>query len=248
MKGLGVLVLVAAAFFAGYKARPRMTAEVMATWWAKYGLGREAPKRQLDTQRYRADLGVNYPRQLAISSAEDIAARRRALAAYLWRGGENVWSQRPAQVEPRIFYAPLADIPNLASVDRLRVTMPPGIDSLVYFLHADQPRDCLMVYQEGHRHSFLEHKEFIRRMVREGCDVLALSLPLTAPINPGAKISHPRFGELSLDEVDDLEFLDSEKRSSLHYFFTPVIVALNHALAAHSYGHVGMAGFSGGGW
>lgn len=245
---LGIVLAIAlAAFFSGYKLRPRLTAETVYSAYAKYILGQPSHKQALDEGGIDTVDETDFRRLIGINRLEDADNLRAALGAFLFRGEPAGMSRRPDRVETDILFPPLAEL-KLASVDVLTVDMPFGVDSKVYHLKAAQRRSCLMIYQEGHRVSFLERKQFLRRMVGEGCDVLALSLPLTGGMNARPLIDHPRFGRLLLNDPDDLQLLDSQHYSSLAYFVMPLVAALNHALDQRSYDLIGATGFSGGGW
>lgn len=246
LRSLLIAAAVVAAFVAGYKLQPRLTAERLYTAYAKY-------VKQQPSHKYGPGevidpvMSTDFARLIELHTPQQVAAKRAAMAAYVFRGGEAGLGRLPDAVERDVSFPPLADL-KLAGIDVLTVTMPWGVDSQVYFLRAAQPRSCLMIYQEGHQVSFLNQKHFLERMTEAGCDVLALSLPLTGGINARPLISHPRFGGIQLNDADDLQVLDSAGRSSLAYFLEPLAAALNHALAHGGYQRVGATGFSGGGW
>lgn len=245
---LGVVAAIAlAAFIGGYKLRPRLNAETFYTAYAKYLLEQPSHKQALADGVIDTVIATDFRRLIDISSAEDVETRRRAMAAYLFRGEPAGLQRRPDKVERDVLFPPLVEL-KLAAIDILTVSLPFGVDSQVYFLRAEKPRSCLMIYQEGHRVSFLERKRFLRRVVAEGCDVLALSLPLTGGMNSRPLVDHPRFGHLLLNDPDDLQLLDSQHYSSLAYFIVPLVAALNHALDQRPYDLIGATGFSGGGW
>ncbi|OAN49845.1 hypothetical protein A6A05_13060 [Magnetospirillum moscoviense] len=183
-----------------------------------------------------------------LGGPEDVARRRQMVTDYVWRGFGLPFGVRPDKVEHAVAFPPLMGISNLASVDRLTIEMPYGIKSVAFVLHPDKARSCLMIYQEGHLHSFLERRGYLEKVVAGGCTALALSLPLTGGINNQPTIDHPRFGVLNLLNVDALELLHTRTFSAMGFYLTPVIVGLNHLLAEHSFDRVGMTGFSGGGW
>ncbi|MGE5516307.1 MAG: hypothetical protein ACM31D_10860 [Bacteroidota bacterium] len=245
---LGLASAIAAiAFFGGYKLRPKLSPEAIATAYAKYVLHQPRHKQELKDGAIDTVMETDYRAVIGVNSANDVAARRAAMAAYLFRGEPTGMGRLPDQVDRDVSVPLLMNLP-LAGIDVLTVTMPWGIDSKVYHLRAAKPRSCLMMYQEGHRVSFLERVRFLERIASEGCDVLALSLPLTGPVNSRPLIDHPRLGRIVLNDPDDLQLLDSQGYSSLAYFVTPLVAALNHALSQQSYDRIGATGFSGGGW
>ena len=242
-----VAALIAAAFAAGYKLRPRLNAEVLYTAYAKYILQQPSHKEEPEDGVLEHVMATDYASLIDLPDRATIDQRRRAMADYLFRGEAAGLQRRPDSVERNVSFAPLADL-KLAGIDLLTVNMPWGVDSKIYLLRAVKPQSCLMIYQEGHRVSFLERKRFLRRMVDQGCDVLALSMPLTGGMNSRPLIDHPRVGRVQLNDPDDLQLLNSTRHSSLAYFITPLVAALNHALDQHTYEKIGATGFSGGGW
>lgn len=242
-----ILALIVGAFIAGYKLRPRLNAEVLYTAYAKYVGGLPSHKEQPEDGVLEHVMDTDYASLIDLPDTRVIDARRKAMAEYLFRGEPTGMNRRPDHVERDILFPPLADL-KVAGIDLLTVNMPWDVDSKIYFLRAATPRSCLMIYQEGHRVSFLEHKRFLRRMLGEGCDVLALSMPLTGGMNSRPLIDHPRLGRILLNDPDDLQLLNTARHSSLSYFIMPLIAALNHALDQRPYDRIGATGFSGGGW
>lgn len=247
LKTLAIALPACALFAAGWTLRGKMSAEAAYTIYAKYIAGQPSHKQQLQDGRIDTVMATDYRALNGVRSAADAEARRREMAAYLFRGEPAGLARRPDAVERDHLFPPLADL-HLARIDVLTVRMPYGVESQVYHLHAEKPRSCLMIYQEGHRVSFLERKRFLDRMTAAGCDVLALSLPLTGGMNARPLVNHPRLGRILLNDPDDLQLLDSRDYSSLAYFITPLVAALNHALDERTYERVGATGFSGGGW
>jgi len=247
---LGVVLLVAvAAFIAGYKMRPRLTVETWQSVWAKYVERQPSHKSRTGDPAIPEVMGTDFNRLIQLRTAGEVESRRRQAIEYIWRGKSVGWGDvRPDQVERDVFFAPLEDLTAVESIDRLVVTLPFGITSEVFHLKPKKRRSCLMLYQEGHRVSFLERRRFLKRLVAEGCDVLALSFPLTGGINNRPEIDHPRFGRLLMNDPDDLQLVDSASDSFLYYFLAPLVASLNHALAENQFDRVGATGFSGGGW
>ena len=184
---------------------------------------------------------------ITIHSHDDIQAKRKALKRFIWRNAELPFGKLPDRVES-VTMLSFADIDSVAGVERLDILMPLGVTSVAYDFKPKQPRSCLMVYQEGHRVSFLERKSLIRHLLDAGCEVVALSYPLTGSDNTRPTIDHPRFGRIFLNNPDDFQFLETESFSTIQFFLSPPIIALNHALAGRQFQRVGIAGFSGGGW
>jgi dienelactone hydrolase len=239
--------VIIAAFFGGYKLRPRLNAETLITTYAKYFRGQPSHKQPMNGGAIETVMATDYRHLIGITNREDAAARRAAMAAYIFRGEPAGLSRLPDRIERDIIFPPLLNL-SLSRIDRYSVEMPFGVNSEIFHLVPQQQRGCLMIYQEGHLASFLERKRFLKRFTAEGCDVLALSLPLTGGVNSRPEIDHPRFGRLLLNDPGDLELLDSASYSSLSYFITPLVAALNQALSEQPFDRIGATGFSGGGW
>lgn len=244
---LAIALAGAALFSAGWTLRGKLTAEAVYTAFAKYIARQPSHKQVLEDGVIDTVMATDYRRLNGVKAAADAEARRQQAIAYIFRGEPAGMARRPDGVARRQVFPPLADLA-VDHVDVLTVEMPYGADSRVYFLHAAQPKGCLMIYQEGHRVSFLDRKHFLDRVTAEGCDVLALSLPLTGGMNARPLVDHPRLGRILLNDPDDLQLLDSRDYSSLAYFVAPLAAALNHALDEGSYDRIGATGFSGGGW
>ncbi|MBC7907821.1 MAG: hypothetical protein H7Y60_13910 [Rhodospirillaceae bacterium] len=242
--------IIIAAFSSGWLVRSNTSAERLARTYAKYVKGKPSHKVNLAEDGIFPMVAANDYRHalIGLQSPADITTRRAALGAFIWRGTSAPGKQLPDGVETDVFEPLLFDLDNLASVDRLTVAQAYGIDSVAFHLKAKDSQSCLMVYQEGHRDSFLVRKRFFDKVLSAGCDVLALSLPATGPHNPRPTFHHSRFGVLTIHDPDALEILETEGFGTTKLFITPVLVALNHVLAQRSYAKVGMTGFSGGGW
>lgn len=242
-----VALWTAASVTAGWVLHKKATPEALYTAYAKYIIGQPSHKQNLSEGVIDTVVETDYAVLNGVTSQALADQRRAAMAAYIFRGDPQGMTRRPDEVETNQTFLPLQGL-QIGSIDVLTVDMPYGINSKVYFLHAAKPRSCLMIYQEGHRVSFLARSRYLDRLVADGCDVLALSLPLTGGMNSRPLIDHPRLGRVLLNDPDDLQLLDSAGYSSLSYFITPLVAALNHALDQRRYDLVGATGFSGGGW
>lgn len=249
LKKWGIVVVAAALGFQVHAWGIHRPERVMALY-AKYVAGSPNLSKRPD-QFDGIHPGVettDFRQIITIDTPQGVEQRRQALAEFVWRGFGQPFATRPGMVERDVMFPPLMGIDNLASVDRLTVEMPFGINSVAFVLQPQQARSCLMIYQEGHGVSFLHRRGYLEKLVGEGCTTIALSLPLTGGINNQPTIDHPRFGVLNLLNVDALEVLHTRTFSAIGYYATPVIVALNHVLSEQTFERVGMTGFSGGGW
>lgn len=245
---LGLVVLAGLCFCLGIVIRSAVKLDrvdqIVARYVRQQPFHKQRPDEDgvFDTVR-RTDFNA----LIDFDGTHDIASRRTALSEFIWRNAVIPFGRLPDRVESQIPIA-LADIEGLATAERLEIDMPYGVTSVAYHLLPKYPKSCLMVYQEGHRVSFLERKGLLRRLVDAGCNVVALSYPMTGGDNSRPEIDHPRFGRILLNDPDKLELLETEGFSTLQFFLTPPIVALNHALSGRSFDRIGISGFSGGGW
>lgn len=251
IRKLGFASALLIAFASGWWTSQPNTSERLAKLYAQYVRAQPSHKYDLpDGGVFPLVAANDYHRAVsALVQPRDIEARRRDAMAFIWRGGAaDPFVRRPDNVERDTIEPLLADLDGLESVDRLTIGQPLGLDSIVFYLHAEAPRNCLMLYHEGHRDSFLLRKRFLQKMLSSGCDVLALNLPATGPWNPRPEFVHPRFGHVLISDPDQLEILETRDFGTIQLFLTPPIVALTHALTEKRYERVGMTGFSGGGW
>lgn len=183
---------------------------------------------------------------ISIQRPADIERKRQALITVLW--GEPVLpDDLPSTVDRDFRDGRYDDIPELARIDRLTVSMEFGIESRAYHFVPETPNERLMIYHQGHRGDFHESKPQIRRFLEEGYTVAALAMPLLG-LNNQPTVELPRLGHLTLSEHDNLRFLSPERGIPVQYFIEPVVVVLNHLAREFEPSNVAMTGISGGGW
>ncbi|MGE4280268.1 MAG: hypothetical protein AB7G62_11810 [Magnetospirillum sp.] len=240
--------IVLAAFLSGLFVRPLIKDERIYQLYARYVLKQPSHKQKSDENGvFDTVAKTNFAEHVTLHSMPDIETRRQKLSSFIWRHAFSPFGRDPDRVT-EASKLPFIDIAAVKQVQKLEIHMPLGVTSVATVLVPRKSRSCLMLYQEGHRVSFLERKRLLRRFLEAGCHVIALSLPLTGGDNSRPEINHPRFGHILLNDPDKFEILETESFSTLQYFLTPPIVALNHALKQRSFKHIAMAGFSGGGW
>ena len=146
---------------------------------------------------------------------------------------------------------------DLAQVHVVRAELPLGFISHYWRLIPQEFRSCLMVYQQGHATSVLEHGgiDLMRRMLSEGCTVIALQLPHQAENQVLQYIDDPDLGPIKIIDhwyFPILQEMDSTlvgvEGTPLRFFLEPIALALNYELSIRDYDHVGMSGVSAGGW
>lgn len=176
----------------------------------------------------------------------DVLELRGELIDAIWPATGFSFQGEPDAVSEDVA-SPLAeDADNLARVDRLVTVMEHGVDSRAYHFLASDFERCVFIYHHGHIEHFSAATPTIVRLLDEGCDVVALNMPLTAGNHQPAVDGPP--GPVVLVTHDLLVLLETSEFSPLSYFLEPVTASLNHALATRDVEHIAMIGLSGGGW
>lgn len=88
-------------------------------------------------------------RPVTLSTARDVAEKRRALVRYVW-GSEGFPGQRlPTSVLTNIT-SPVNHLTHLARVDELRIDLAPGLQGLAYHFLPEHPNREAVVVHHGH--------------------------------------------------------------------------------------------------
>src|SRR5690606_1865380 len=148
---------------------------------------------------------------------------------------------------------------NLARIDRYRIDMNFGFQSVVYHFHPLSPNGKLFIYHAGHGWGFpLEDRTangngenpglVIPYLIMQGYSVLAFCMPLQG--NPYPLDSIPGYGFIDWIRASSAghEQMFRYLPDPYSYFFTPLTIALNYIEDTYSYTAVYMIGLSGGGW
>ena len=186
---------------------------------------------------------------ITIRDLPDVAARRAAIQAIVWRGhgGRLPAARQPDAIDTDISDPRYAGLENLASIRRLTVRMDFGLTSVIYYLLPARPNGNLVIYHQGHRGDFVLGKETIAALVRDGYAVLGFAMPLKG-MNADPSFDIPRFGHIRRFGHNMFYLAQTAENSPIRYFLEPIAAGLNYALADQSYRCVAMTGISGGGW
>lgn len=133
------------------------------------------------------------------------------------------------------------------SIDRLRIEMEHGIDSITYLYYPNSPSGKLVIYQQGHASDSVHDVEVVRFFLRRGHHVLSLHMPLQHD-NRRPIIFMERFGWLRLRKHDQFRFLETDELNPIKFFLEPVALSLNYAIQNHKFSTIAIVGISGGGW
>ena len=161
-----------------------------------------------------------------ISSSAEATSLRATAIAEVWPGGFPV--QQPDAVAIGV-PSPLSSVPNLASVDKLAVT----VGTSTTYPHVYRPTSNngkLVIVHQGHggNHDQYGMGDLVRALVDQDCTVIACVMPGGSETSSGSSSSHSGL--------------------SLAQHLTAPAVALNHELANWTPSFIGMTGLSGGGW
>jgi hypothetical protein len=187
---------------------------------------------------------------ITIRTPADATGRVAELLRYVWRSGSSLSGASPSRVDVNVADPTLGDRSVTASVDRLTVTMPHGVDSIVYLLHPQRPIGRLFLYHHGHTLDVPEpdgSSALVSALLSRGYLVAVLAMPLYAPNNKPV-VELPRVGPLRLTIHNQLRLLETDGFSPLRLFLEPPAAVLNHVERRFRVESVAMAGLSGGGW
>lgn len=188
-------------------------------------------------------------RTITISTARNVAEKRRALVQYVW-GTDGFPDKRlPTTVLTNI-PSPVKDLTHLARVDELRIDLAPGLQGLAYHFVPERPNRELVVVHHGHACTLDDDpsptdvgyglQRTIHGLLREGYGVLGVFMP------------HMRPGDCTGGH--DAMFAMKTTGSPMKYFLEPVAVSLNYLKKRSrsdrfpKYREFHMTGLSGGGW
>jgi hypothetical protein len=183
-----------------------------------------------------------------IYAPEDAAAARASLGEFLWDEA-RLSETMPARVDRNHADARCDDMGDvLERLDLVTVEMEFGIQSLVYHFIPRKGNGRLLIFHQGHLpDDLMADKPFIREALARGYAVAGFCMPLIGHNNQPV-VDVERVGTLRLAYHDHLQFLRPARGHAARFFVEPVVVFLNYAAAEYRYGHVAMAGLSGGGW
>jgi hypothetical protein len=227
-----------AATGSGPPVPPRPVAPVNQTIAARHGLAYTAMPLQAT--------GVDVESMITINGTADVAARRRRLIDYVWKGA-GLPAGRPT-VRHDVSAPPFAALTRVRRIDELTVPLRYGVRSRVFHILPRRPARRIAVYHNGHGEPFATMLRTVQGLLDAGCSVLACAMPflhwnaqrITDPEDPTKPVT--------LHDHNDLARWESSAFSTLTFFLEPVAVALNHAIAAYRPTSVQMIGLSGGGW
>lgn len=180
------------------------------------------------------------PRDLiSLATPEDVAAMRARLIDMIWGGAGFPATARPETVEADFDDEILGALPNLASVERLTVSMGSGVQSYLYHLKpASNANGELVIYHHGFAGEIRDMPHVLGGLLGRGYAVLGVNMMAYGGNSNSIKTAAgERFNlHFDLDKIDQ----------PLRYHFQPLVVGVNHVLGAGDYKAIHMVGFSAG--
>ncbi|MGD9509592.1 MAG: hypothetical protein AB7I59_06965 [Geminicoccaceae bacterium] len=199
----------------------------------------------------RADDRGRAAATLHVYSAEDVAARRRALNVQLWNSVETPTELLPTAIYRNVQDERVAGLPNLDHADELDTSFPYGFLARGFHLVPVRGNGRLVIYCEGHEGSFTnDGREKVSALLAAGFAVLAFDMPMRGVNEWPHLIRIPGLGEVPFEGEShwNLALLESDGFVPLRMFFEPILRALNYVEHTSPYELVAMLGLSGGGW
>jgi hypothetical protein len=187
---------------------------------------------------------------IEISNPAEAEAKRQAIREAIWGPGGYPAETLPAQIEADIPDPFWADVPGLARIDRLTISMELGVESYPYLFLPQEPNGELLIYHEGSDGGFSLRREAIAFFIERGYSVLAFAMPFLGD-NNRPQVFIPRLGQVNLPAATGFHLYLAEglieQGVILKLYLEPVIVGLNYADTL-GFSRSSMVGLSGGGW
>jgi len=142
-----------------------------------------------------------------INDENDIKEKRSLLIQYIWKS-TNFPTNSDLFYEKGINDSQYETFENLERIDKLTITMEHDVNSISYLFHSETPNGNLVIYHQGHKGDFIHGFETIQKLLINGYDVLAFSMPLTG-MNNQPIVDLPNFGKIKLSTHNHLRLLES---------------------------------------
>lgn len=183
---------------------------------------------------------------ISIQNQKDVDQKRLEIIKYIWKSNDLSKTNLPQLIEKNIDDIRFKDIDNLKKIDRLTISMKYGINSIAYHFVPVESNNKIIIYVQGHDGGFILGKKTIDYFLNEGYSVLAFSMPLIGMNNQ--PIIDTKVGKIEFLSHKYFGFLESDRFSSLVYFFEPINSSLNYLEKNYEYEEYNALGISGGGW
>ena len=201
-------------------------------------------------------------RNITITSAADIAAKRQAQINYIW-GPSGFPSDKMPQLLVRGDLSPVGDLPNLERVDTLTYVMDHGLRSYAHHFIPVYKNNRLIILHLGHEPSFNDGsipsddgfgmRRTIEGLVGDGYSVLAVYMVRKVDFLTSFRVLE--VGERKVhDKIFASPIFAPATGSPMKYLLEPIAAYLNYLTSQSTkdsfpqYTDYNMVGFSGGGW
>ncbi|MGW0220377.1 hypothetical protein [Streptomyces tendae] len=222
--------------------RPRPVAPVNQEVAAAHGIDYRALPQDV--------VGVDAEQLMTVHTEADTERLRRLLVAEVWKSADGRLPDALPEVERGVTAPELPAFTGVRRIDRLTVSLPYGLRSVVYLL---LPRRAgthgrFALYHNGHGETPETMQRTAQALLDAGYGVLLCAMPLyhwnpkqlQSPTDPDTLVTPESHNDLGPWETDTF--------STLRFFLEPLAVAVNHVSRTHRPSSLQMIGLSGGGW
>jgi len=199
------------------------------------------PKKEINTFQTENNISS----LISIQNIDDVNKKREDIISFIWKS--DGFPDRIINFEKNVLDSRYADLEELLQIDKIEIDMDYGIDSKAYLFLSKNSNEKVIIYHQGHDGDFEKGKEIIRFFLKNGFNVLAMSMPLQG-MNEQPIIEIPQIGKIKLFSHEQFRFLDNENFSSMKFFLEPVAVSLNSMQKNYEFNEYIFLGISGGGW
>ncbi|MEU9202841.1 hypothetical protein [Streptomyces sp. NPDC048332] len=223
-------------------ARPRPVAPVNQEVAAAHGIDYKALPQQV--------VGVDAEQLMTVHTEADVERLRARLVAEVWKSADGLLPDTLPEVEQGVVVPELPAFTGLRRVDRLTVTLPYDLKSIVYLLLPRRPaaHGRFAIYHNGHGETPETMQRTAQALVDAGYGVLLCAMPLyhwnprqlRSPTDPGTFVTPENHNDFATWETAEF--------STLRFFLEPLTVAVNHVTRTYRPPSFQMIGLSGGGW
>ncbi|MFB4419522.1 hypothetical protein C5F59_000325 [Streptomyces sp. QL37] len=223
-------------------ARPRPVAPVDQEAAAAHSIDYRALPQQV--------VGVDVEQLMTVHTEADTERLRALLVAEVWKSADGRLPDTLPEVEQGIAAPELPAFTGLRRIDRLTVTLPYDLKSVVHLLLPRRPagHGRFALYHNGHGETPETMQRTAQALVDAGYGVLLCAMPLyhwnpkqlRSPTDPDTMVTP--------ESHNDLGPWESETFSTLRFFLEPLTVAVNHVSRTYRPPSLQMIGLSGGGW
>ncbi|MFI8946568.1 hypothetical protein ACIGO6_08595 [Streptomyces sp. NPDC053750] len=222
--------------------RPRPVAPVNQEVAAAHSLDYRALPQEV--------VGVDVEQLMTVHTEADTERLRQLLVAEVWKSADGRLPDTLPDVERGVTAPELPAFTGVRRIDRLTVSMPYGLRSVVHLL---LPRRAgahgrFALYHNGHGETPETMQRTAQALLDAGYGVLLCAMPLyhwnpkqlQSPTDPDTLVTP--------ESHNDLGPWETATFSTLRFFLEPLAVAVNHVQRTYRPSSLQMIGLSGGGW